>query len=84
MGHFMFGPLATWAFVLLYTDLTVVLQQMLKLGPAFSGSHPILQVPQNYTKANCTYCNTREYTFSYKGCCFYFTKKKHTWNGCCR
>ncbi len=40
------------------------------------------QVPQNYTKANCTYCNTREYTFSYKGCCFYFTKKKHTWNGC--
>ncbi len=23
------------------------------------------QVPQNYTKANCTYCNTREYTFSY-------------------
>ncbi len=25
---------------------------------------------------------TREYTFSYKGCCFYFTKKKHTWNGC--
>ncbi len=32
------------------------------------------QVPQNYTKANCTYCNTREYTFSYKGCCFYFTK----------
>ncbi|CEQ36809.1 BZLF2 [human gammaherpesvirus 4] len=40
------------------------------------------QVPKNYTKANCTYCNTREYTFSYKERCFYFTKKKHTWNGC--
>lgn len=42
MGHFMFGTLAAWAFVLVYTDLTVVLQQLLKLGPAFSGSHPIL------------------------------------------
>ncbi|ALF03238.1 BZLF2 [macacine gammaherpesvirus 10] len=40
------------------------------------------KVPENYTKPNCTFCNTREYTFSYSGRCFYFTKEKHTWDAC--
>ncbi|AYA49823.1 hypothetical protein [macacine gammaherpesvirus 13] len=40
------------------------------------------QVPKNHTKPNCTHCNTKEYTFSYRKLCFYFTKDKHPWDGC--